>query len=162
MRIRNNVGAILGLVALTISCGVGSIVGYDHVKDYLGPDNYSRPASAAEVEANAKVRLPAGTTLLLGIYESSGRGLDFRVIAEFRFARAALPRFIADSALPEPQPGAREVTDMDLPNSDTWRPDAATAVAGIDGNQPYQGIHRHVMLDLSNQQDVTVYLDAGS
>ena len=155
-----NAGTVLGLLALVVSCATAAVVGYDHLSRADAGDDVVRIASAAEVEANAKVRLPAGTTLLSAVYRSTGRGLDTFVYARFRFTRAALPQFLADSGLPEPTPGLRALSDKDAPPSGTWHPDAATTISGIQESQPYQHVYRRVLVDLGNPADLTVYLVA--
>lgn len=155
-----NAGTVLGLVALVVSCATAAVVGYDRLSRPDVPDEVVRIASAAEVEANAKVRLPAGTTLLSGVYRSTGRGLDSFVYAKFRFTRASLPQFLADSGLAEPTPGLRALSDNDAPPSGTWHPDAATAISGIEESQPYQSVYRRVLVDLGDPADLTVYLVA--
>jgi hypothetical protein len=160
MRLRVNAGVVLGTMALVVSCCVGAVVAYDHrhVFDFL-PDT-TRTMSAAEVEVNAKVRLPAGTTLLSAVFKSTGGGLDTFVYAKFRFARAVLKQFLTDSGLADPALGLRAVADKDAPPSGTWHPDGAVTVSGIHEDQPYQQVYRNLLVDLDHEPDVTVYLVA--
>lgn len=109
--------------------------------------------SAAELEANTGVRLPAGSLLLSAARTSLSGGLEARTVAQVRMPAADLDRFLADSGLSAPKPGARTVTDQDFPGSDTWHPDKATTVTGTGD------AHRRVMVHTTSP-DVTVYLVA--
>jgi hypothetical protein len=114
--------------------------------------------SAAEVEAMAHVRFPPATLLLSTSYEGFQ---DWRITAAFRMPRSALPEFLTASGFPEPTVGLRAVRNTDHPPSDTWKPDAATQVAGVNqSNQPVNGVHRRVMFDIGQSDNVTGYLMA--
>jgi hypothetical protein len=117
-----------------------------------------RTLSAAEVEANAKVRLPPGTVLLSTSFQSA---LDWHLTAMFRLPSGELPGFLADSRFPQPEPGLRALRDDAGAPSDTWRPDSAVTVAGVEQlTEPVDGVFRKLMLDLDRPDEVTVYLVA--
>jgi hypothetical protein len=118
----------------------------------------ARSISAAEVEAMAHVRFPPATLLLSTSYEGFQ---DWRMTAAFRMPRSALPEFLNASGFPEPTVGLRAVRNADHPPSDTWKPDAATQVAGVNqSNQPVNGVYRKVMFDIEQSETVTGYLMA--
>jgi hypothetical protein len=145
-------GVVLGTVALVVSCGTGAFVAYDRFDRGFLPAS-SRTLSAAELEGDAKVRLPAGTTLLSAVWTTTNGGLDTFVYARFRFARADLPRFLTDSGLPQPTPDLRAVADKDYTGGTTWHPDAVTEISGIREDR------RRLLFDLGNPADVTVFLE---
>ncbi|MFV2020299.1 hypothetical protein [Micromonospora sp. LOL_023] len=121
-------------------------------------DRTARTLSAAEVEANAKVRLPPGTVLLSTSFQSA---LDWHLTAMFRFPAGELPRFLADSGFPQPEPGLRAVRDTAHSTSDTWRPDQAVTVSGVEQlSEPVDGVFRSLLLDLDRPDEVTGYLVA--
>ncbi|MEU5696079.1 hypothetical protein [Actinosynnema sp. NPDC020468] len=122
-----------------------------------GPDprflpDATKTQSAAEVEANTGVRLPVGALFLSGARVELAGGLDTRTVARFRIDADGLPEFLSANGFPDLTPDRRAVTDGDLPDSGTWRPDQATRVAGVvDGS-------RKVMVELDHPGEVTVYL----
>jgi len=116
------------------------------------------PISAAEVEANAQVHLPPGTVLLSTTYQGFQ---DWHLTAVFRILGSALPGFLRDGGFGQPTPGLRAVTNADRPDSDTWKPDTATTIAGVDQtNNPVGKVYRKLLLDLSRAGEVTAYLVA--
>ncbi|WP_370964311.1 hypothetical protein [Amycolatopsis sp. cg9] len=121
-------------------------------EDRFLPDK-TTAQSAAEVEANTGVRLPAGSLLLSAARTSLSGGLESRTVAQVRMPAAVLDRFLADSGLGTPKPGERTVTDQDFPGSDTWHPDRATTVTGT-------GDARRRVMIATTSPDVTVYLVA--
>ncbi|WP_309114540.1 hypothetical protein [Saccharothrix sp.] len=139
---------LVWLAAALVVAGCSSSGSAD---DRFLPDSTS-PQSAAELEANAGVRLPSGTVLLSAARTSLSGGLESRVMAQLRMPASAVPRFLANSGFEAAVPDQRTITDKDFPDSGTWHPDKATKVAGvIDGN-------RKVMVDLGHPEDVTVYV----
>ncbi|MDG4767344.1 hypothetical protein O7632_25105 [Solwaraspora sp. WMMD406] len=144
-----------GAVDRTAERGV-TAGGRGDVADGRGPT--PRTLTAAEVEANAKVRLPPGTVLLSTSFVSFQ---DWHLTAMFRMPATALPGFLADSGFPRPRPGLRAVGDGDHASGDTWRPDAAVDVVGVEQlTEPTQGVFRKLLVDLDRPDDVTVYLVA--
>ncbi|WFE27189.1 hypothetical protein O7623_28760 [Solwaraspora sp. WMMD791] len=156
-------GALVALVAAAAlgGCGVvgtGAGRAADRTIDRAAADRDVRTLSAAEVEANAKVRLPPGTVLLSTSFASA---LDWHLTAMFRIPADELPGFLDDSRFPAPEPGLRAVRTADHPGGDTWRPDDAVSVSGIDQrDEPVDGVFRTVLLDLDAPDEVTVYLVA--
>ncbi|NUT98457.1 MAG: hypothetical protein HOY78_41260 [Saccharothrix sp.] len=139
---------LVWLVAALLVAGCSSA---DPSGDRFLPDSTS-PQSAAELEANAGVRLPSGTVLLSAARTSLSGGLESRVMAQLRMPATAVPRFLADSGFGEAVPDRRTVTDKDFPDSGTWHPDKAEKVAGVTAG------NRKVMVDLGHPDDVTVYV----
>ncbi|MFY1695332.1 MULTISPECIES: hypothetical protein [unclassified Solwaraspora] len=163
------IGGVLAALVATAAFGGCGVVGTgagraaDRTVDRAagdpgGGDRDVRTLSAAEVEANAKVRLPPGTVLLSTSFASA---LDWHLTAMFRIPGDELPGFLDDSRFPAPEPGLRAVRTADHPGGDTWRPDDAVSVSGIDQrDEPVDGVFRTVLLDLDAPDEVTVYLVA--
>ncbi|MFI9814330.1 hypothetical protein [Saccharothrix variisporea] len=139
------------LVWLAVALVVAGCSSSDPSGDRFLPDSTS-PQSAAELEANAGVRLPSGTVLLSAARTSLSGGLESRTMAQLRMPATAVPRFLADSGFGEAVPDQRTVTDKDFPDSGTWHPDKAAKVAGVTAG------NRKVMIDLGHPDDVTVYV----
>ncbi|QKV75842.1 hypothetical protein [Amycolatopsis sp. Hca4] len=109
--------------------------------------------SPAELEANAGVRLPAGSLVLSAARTALSGGLESRTFAQIRMPAGAVARFLTDSGLPALTPGRRTVTDEDVPGSGTWHPDKATDIAGT-------GDARRRVMTENTSPDATVYLVA--
>jgi len=159
------VAIIAALAAVLAVGGCGAVAGGAAERggervagDRVADGRDVRTLSAAEVEANAKVRLPPGTVLLSTSFQSA---LDWHLTAMFRFPSGELPGFLADSGFPQPEPGLRAVRDGASGPSDTWRPDSAVSVSGVEQlTEPVDGVFRQLMLDLDRPDEVTVYLVA--
>lgn len=112
------------------------------------------------METYARVHLPPGSVLLSTSYT---HWMDWHLTASFRIPSTALPEFLRVGGFGKPTPGLRAVTNADGQSSDTWKPDAAATVAGVDqttADTPDTGVYRKLLLDQSRAGEVTVYLVA--
>ncbi|MBQ1023878.1 hypothetical protein [Micromonospora sp. C95] len=152
--------ACVSLLLSLIACGVvGLSVGSDGV-DLLPVQSGPEIASAAQVEAIAQVTLPPGSVLLVAVYRN---GLETQLSAKFRMPRSELDAFVATANFTTALvPGLRAVdATHNVGGGNTWDPETATTIAGLDEEQPLaDGTHRALLVDLDAPGAVTVYLYA--
>lgn len=160
---RGTIALVLACVSLLLSliaCGVvGLSVGSDGI-DLLPVQSGPEVASAAQVEAIAQVTLPPGSVLLVAVYRN---GLETQLSAKFRIPRTELDAFVATANFTAAlAPGLRAVdATHNIGGGNTWDPETATIIAGLDEEQPLaDGTRRALLVDLDAPDAVTVYLYA--
>ncbi|WP_154943009.1 hypothetical protein [Micromonospora palomenae] len=150
--------ASLSLVLSLISCGFVAVTWFDDFDDSF--QSPPQAASVSEVEAFAHVTFPPGTVFLSA---ASSNGLETYLSARFRIPRDALDTFIADGNFgAKLTPGLRAVTKQDdVGGGDTWHPETAVRVSGLDEEAPGpNGTYRRLLADLDAEDTVTMYLRA--
>ncbi|MBQ1049243.1 hypothetical protein KBX50_12320 [Micromonospora sp. C51] len=152
--------ACVSLLLSLIACGaVGLSVGSNGM-DLLPVQSEPEVASAAQVEAIAQVTLPPGSVLLLAVYRN---GLETQLSVKFRIPRTELDAFVAAANFTTAlAPGLRAVdATHNVGGGNTWDPETATSIAGLDEEQPLaDGTRRALLIDLDAPDAVTIYLYA--
>lgn len=152
--------ACVSLVLSLVACGVGAFVVSSSGFDLLPVQSAPETASAAQVEAVAHVTLPPGTVLLSAAYSN---GLETHLSAKFRIPRTELDAFISAGKFTAPlTTGLRAVTaSHNLGGDKLWDPESASAVSGIEEQQPTaDGTFRAILVNFDAPNAVTVYLYA--
>ncbi len=155
------VALVLACVSLglsLVSCGMLAMMDGN---DFSPLESKPELATASQVESIAHVTLPTGTVFLAGVRTD---GLEVHLSARFRIPRAALDTFIESGRFTATvTPGLRAVTTKhhNVGGGDSWNPDAAAAVSGLQEDEPGpDNTYRSLLLDLGDPDTVTVYLYA--